>query len=138
VQLVVLDPLETTPCDSTMKYAVFVVSVVVLGACPRSNAFGLPTTLNSVSATRQQSGTTYNSALHLSPQDLTDMMAKAHEEKIRAMKGIEEKKNAEIQVNRRDESFVMHIPSSRIFVSLLYLSNGMPSVCLMLGSQDRG
>jgi hypothetical protein len=40
-----------------------------------------------------------DSALFLSPEDLTNAMAKAHEEKIRAMKDLETKKNAEIQVS---------------------------------------
>lgn len=35
--------------------------------------------------------------LFLSPKDLTNYMAKAHEEKIRAIKDVEDKKNAEIQ-----------------------------------------
>jgi len=35
--------------------------------------------------------------LFLSPEDLTDYMTKAHEEKIRAIKDIEDKKNAEIR-----------------------------------------
>jgi hypothetical protein len=39
-------------------------------------------------------------ALFLSPEDLTNAMAKAHEEKIRAIKDIEDKKNAEIQVSK--------------------------------------
>ena len=37
--------------------------------------------------------------LFLSPEDLTDYMTKAHEEKIRAIKDIEDKKNAEIRVS---------------------------------------
>lgn len=44
-------------------------------------------------------GISSSSALFLSPEDLTNAMAKAHEEKIRAMKDIEDKKNAEIKVN---------------------------------------
>ena len=45
-----------------------------------------------------------DSALFLSPDDLTNAMAKAHEEKIRALKDIEDKKNAEIQVSGREKS----------------------------------
>jgi len=37
-------------------------------------------------------------ALFLSPEDLTNYMAKAHEDKIRAIKEVEDKKNAQIQV----------------------------------------
>ncbi|VEU41817.1 unnamed protein product [Pseudo-nitzschia multistriata] len=36
-------------------------------------------------------------ALHLTPEDLTNYMAKAHEEKIRAVTAVEKTKNAEIQ-----------------------------------------
>lgn len=44
-------------------------------------------------ATKGDSG-----ALFLSPDDLTNYMAKAHEEKLRAIKAVEEKKNDEIKV----------------------------------------
>ena len=37
-------------------------------------------------------------ALFLSPEELTNYMAKAHEEKIRAVKEVEAVKNAQIQV----------------------------------------
>ena len=37
-------------------------------------------------------------ALFLSPQDLTDYMAKAHEEKLRAIKSVEQKKDEQIKV----------------------------------------
>jgi hypothetical protein len=40
-----------------------------------------------------------DSVLFLSPDDLTNYMAKAHEEKVRALKEMEEKKNAEIKVS---------------------------------------
>ena len=39
-----------------------------------------------------------DTSLFLSPEDLTNYMAKAHEDKIRALKEIEDKKNAEIKV----------------------------------------
>ena len=45
------------------------------------------------------SSTSSPSALFVTPEDLTNAMAKAHEEKIRAMKDIEDKKNAEIKVS---------------------------------------
>jgi hypothetical protein len=41
-----------------------------------------------------------SSSLFLSPEDLTDYMAKAHEEKIRAVKEVEDKKNAQINVSQ--------------------------------------
>jgi hypothetical protein len=47
----------------------------------------------------QGSGRLMDSPLFLSPDDLTNYMAKAHEEKIRALKEIEDKKNAEIMVS---------------------------------------
>ena len=37
-------------------------------------------------------------ALFLSPEDLTNYMAKAHEEKLRAIKEVEVKKDSEIKV----------------------------------------
>ena len=45
------------------------------------------------------SSTSSPSALFVTPEDLTNAMAKAHEEKIRAMKDVEDKKNAEIKVS---------------------------------------
>mmetsp|Transcript_24748 Transcript_24748/g.52296 ORF Transcript_24748/g.52296 Transcript_24748/m.52296 type:complete len:83 (-) Transcript_24748:1332-1580(-) len=39
-------------------------------------------------------------ALFLTPEDLTNYMAKAHEEKIRAIEDVETKKNAEIHVRK--------------------------------------
>jgi hypothetical protein len=104
-----LKPIEATCCDSTMKFGFSVVTVLLLAAHTTADAFVFPTmNEHSASAVReQQSPTTGCSALRLTPQDLTDMMAKAHEEKIRAMKDIEEKKNTEIQVNLEREVFVV-------------------------------
>ena len=45
-----------------------------------------------------QSRTTVGTPLRLTPEDLTDYMAKAHTEKLRAVKEVETKKNAEIKV----------------------------------------
>ena len=45
------------------------------------------------------------SSLLLTPQDLTDYMAKANEAKVLAMKQIEDKKNAEIQVKTNEWNF---------------------------------
>ena len=42
--------------------------------------------------------------LFLSPEDLTNYMAKAHEEKIRAIKEVEDKKNGEIQVRTNHDA----------------------------------
>lgn len=39
-----------------------------------------------------------SSILQVSPQDLTEYMAKAHEEKLRAVKMVEDQKKAEIEV----------------------------------------
>lgn len=47
----------------------------------------------------QSRGRPMESRLLLSPDDLTNYMAKAHEEKIRALKDIEDKKNVEILVS---------------------------------------
>ena len=40
--------------------------------------------------------------LFLSPEDLTDYMAKAHEEKLRAIKDVERKKDEQIKVRTID------------------------------------
>jgi hypothetical protein len=92
-----------------MKFGFSAVTVMLLASRTTSDAFVFPTmNQHSASAVReQQSPTTGISALRVTPQDLTDMMAKAHEEKIRAMKDIEEKKNTEIQVNLERQAFVV-------------------------------
>ena len=50
-----------------------------------------------------QSRTRVFDPLSLSPDDLTDYMAKAHNEKLRAVKEVETKKNEEIQVSSRHD-----------------------------------
>ena len=54
-----------------------------------------------VTATESSSSSSSSSSLFLSPEDLTDYMVKAHEEKIRAVKEVEDKKNAQINVSQR-------------------------------------
>lgn len=46
-----------------------------------------------------QSRTRVSESLSLTPEDLTDYMAKAHNEKLRAVKEVETKKNEEILVS---------------------------------------
>ncbi|MGK3751136.1 MAG: hypothetical protein ACI8RD_003436 [Bacillariaceae sp.] len=53
--------------------------------------------------TTESSSSSSSSSLFLSPEDLTDYMAKAHEEKIRAVKEVEDKKNAQINVSQGKE-----------------------------------
>ena len=53
-----------------------------------------------VTATESSSSSSSSSSLFLSPEDLTDYMVKAHEEKIRAVKEVEDKKNAQINVSQ--------------------------------------
>lgn len=81
-----------------MRFPKSVVAAVLL-ATYSTNAFVFKTNHNSVCVIREQEVTDSKFALHVTPQDLTDTLAKAHEEKIRAMKDIEDKKNAEIQVS---------------------------------------
>ncbi|KAG7360757.1 hypothetical protein IV203_035856 [Nitzschia inconspicua] len=76
-----------------MKFANSIAAAVTLAA-GSTTAFVFP--MNQFIDTSLKVMQT-TSALRLTPQDLTDMMAKAHEEKIRALKDIEDKKNAEIQ-----------------------------------------
>lgn len=79
-----------------MKFATTVVGAVLLAATSTTNAF-VPLGNKQQNAVGSRQRSTF-SALQVTPKDLTDMMAKAHEEKIRAMKAIEDQKNAEIQV----------------------------------------
>ena len=78
-----------------MKFTSSVVTATLLAA-----AFSVDTlAFIHKQATKSSSLTVSPSALFVTPEDLTNAMAKAHEEKIRAMKDIEDKKNAEIKVS---------------------------------------
>jgi hypothetical protein len=88
-----------------MKFlSTIVMAALVVGLSSAFQQFHLP--ISTTTPTRQAS------QLFADPQQLTEYMAKAHEEKLRAVKLIEEKKNAEIEV--RDVEllyFVRHRPS---------------------------
>jgi hypothetical protein len=89
-----------------MKLAKSIVAAMLLVFCP-TNAFVFHKNEKTVSLlVERHAATRTTTAIQVTPQDLTEMMAKAHEEKIRAMKDIEEKKNAEIQVRFSMVEFV--------------------------------
>jgi hypothetical protein len=73
-----------------MKFAFIVMFVAALAATP-GHAF---TSSKGIAHTARNPDT----ALFLEPNVLTEYMAKAHEEKLKAVKVAEEKKEAEIQV----------------------------------------
>mmetsp|Transcript_25980 Transcript_25980/g.42577 ORF Transcript_25980/g.42577 Transcript_25980/m.42577 type:complete len:439 (+) Transcript_25980:169-1485(+) len=79
-----------------MKFSATVVAAVLLGTSS-ANGFSFTTSSGKDSLSTRGGPLVSDSALFLSPEDLTTAMAKAHEEKIRAMRDIEEKKNAEIK-----------------------------------------
>lgn len=93
-----------------MKFTSSVLSAALVLAGSSFSVYGFMFTKNSVcpssSSTIRRNGSNdhpngrrlLDSRLFLSPEDLTNYMAKAHEDKIRALKEIEDKKNAEIKV----------------------------------------
>ena len=81
-----------------MKFTCSVVTALFLIATWTAHSFTYTTMTNFNS--KSGAGRITETLLFLTPDDLTNYMAKAHEEKIRAMKGIEEKKNAEIEVSK--------------------------------------
>eukprot|EP00536_Pseudo-nitzschia_multiseries_P002928 jgi/Psemu1/252155/estExt_Genewise1Plus.C_410138 len=77
-----------------MKFATSALSAfLLLATSPLVHSFGQ--TANTAAIGSRTTGTV--NALFLSPEDLTNYMAKAHEEKIRAIKEVEDKKNVVIQ-----------------------------------------
>lgn len=78
-----------------MKFTSSVLAAALLAAYSVNTEAFTTRQMTAQSSTK----TNTNSALFVTPEDLTNAMAKAHEEKIRAMKDVEDKKNAEIKVN---------------------------------------
>lgn len=79
----------------------FRTAILVLGVVSTSNAF-LPASPSAPRVVVTSTTTTRLAAALPSPEEsakaLTDYMAKAHEEKLKAVKAAEDAKNAEIQV----------------------------------------
>jgi hypothetical protein len=92
-----------------MKFTSSVVAALVLldAAFPvhsfmyTRQANNLKCTIGRRVTATESSSSSSSSSLFLSPEDLTDYMVKAHEEKIRAVKEVEDKKNAQINVSQR-------------------------------------
>jgi len=76
-----------------MKFISSVLAAFLLVAIP-VHSFMYTRQANNLRCTKR--GKTDGGLLFLSPEDLTDYMAKAHEAKIRAIKDVEDKKNNEI------------------------------------------
>ena len=91
-----------------MKFTSSVVAALVLldAAFPvhsfmyTRQANNLKCTIGRRVTASESSSSSSSSSLFLSPEDLTDYMVKAHEEKIRAVKEVEDKKNAQINVSQ--------------------------------------
>ena len=91
-----------------MKFTSSVVaSLVLLDAAFPVHSFMYTRQANNLKCTigrrvtaTESSSSSSSSSLFLSPEDLTDYMVKAHEEKIRAVKEVEDKKNAQINVSQ--------------------------------------
>ena len=92
-----------------MKFTSSVVAALVLldAAFPvhsfmyTRQANNLKCTIGRRVTATESSSSSSSSSLFLSPEDLTDYMVKAHEEKIRAVKEVEDKKNAQINVSQK-------------------------------------
>ena len=80
-----------------MKFTCSVVTALFLIATWTAHSFTYTTKTNLNLDSR--AGLVSETLLFLTPDDLTNYMATAHEEKIRAIKEIEEKKNDEIKVS---------------------------------------
>jgi hypothetical protein len=88
-----------------MKFTSSVVAaLVLLDAAVPVHSFMYTRQANNLKCTIERRVTTESSSssssLFLSPEDLTDYMTKAHAEKIRAVKEVEDKKNAQINVSQ--------------------------------------
>lgn len=79
-----------------MKFTTSALSAVLLVATnPVVTSFAPSSRSNELLI---RSATGASGPLFISPEDLTNYMAKAHEEKLRAVNEVEAKKNAEIEV----------------------------------------
>lgn len=91
-----------------MKFISSVLAAFLLVAIP-VHSFMYTRQANNLRCTKR--GKTDGGLLFLSPEDLTDYMAKAHEAKIRAIKDVEDKKNNEINVsqieNLKEEDIIL-------------------------------
>jgi len=74
-----------------------------------------------------QSRTTVGTPLRLTPEDLTDYMAKAHTEKLRAVKEVETKKNAEIKTLKSEVTELKTELATVPRESAVVVSSGPPS-----------
>jgi hypothetical protein len=88
--------------NQTMKFPSSTLSIVVILSTAMSCCYAFHGSLQQQRSMQSMRPTQQHdlssAALFLTPQDLTDYMAKANEAKVQAMKQIEDKKNAEIQV----------------------------------------
>ena len=88
--------------ERTMKIAGSALAALLLvAAAPTAHSFAPTITKAKIIKNGSKSGTvrSADTLMFLSPEDLTDYMAKAHEAKIRAVKEVEDQKNAQIQVS---------------------------------------
>ena len=90
-----------------MKFTSSAIAAILLLATTTTKTNSVEAFAFTPSLTRSHcigSDSVTTTTLFLSPDHLTNAMAKTHEEKIRALKDIEDKKNAEIQVSGRDRN----------------------------------
>lgn len=114
-----------------MKFQTPILSVILLAAS--SESFAFQSNVRSMTSTTALTATP---SAEDSARALTNYMAKAHEEKLRALKALELKKDAEIKVSsalsRNRNLFLILITSNILYKTFVYSS---PSSLLSLGSE---
>ena len=125
-----------------MRFTTFALSSFLLFATSPVVTSFVPATRSNDLHSRSAAGV--SEPLFLSPEDLTNYLAKAHEEKLRALKDVETKKNGEIQVrgkhgmNKKLRIFSGRADCERKQASQKILKNPTFQNCFVSDAENRG